>query len=115
MNKYDVVFHVDMPDGSLNVACSNAANYAQALPEETFSMVLVVNAKAVTQLTKGNTALLPALEKAHGLGLAIRVCRNALNATGTDAAELFPQCEVIPAGIVEIVNLQREGYAYIKP
>lgn len=115
MSRYDVVFHVDKTDGSLHVACNNAVNYAAALPGETFAMALVVNAKAVTQLTRDNAELLPALEKAHGAGLCIRVCRNALNATGTDAAALFPQCKVVPAGILEIVNLQREGYAYIKP
>ena len=115
MSKYDVVFHVDKADGSLNVAFSNAANYAAALPGESFAMVLVVNSKAVTQLTRGNADILPGLEKAHGLGLAVRVCQNALNATGTAPESLFPQCVVVPAGIVELVNLQREGYAYIKP
>lgn len=115
MSRYNVVFHVDKADGSLGVAFNNAGNYAQALPGETFAMVLVVNSAAVAQLKRDNAELLPKLEKAHGLGLSIRVCRNALNAAGTDAESLFPQCSVVPAGIVEIVNLQREGYAYIKP
>ena len=115
MNRYDLVLHVDKTDGSLSIAFNNAINYAQALHGETYRMALVANAKAVTQLTRDNVAIEELLEKACAAGLEIRVCRNALKANGLELDDLFPQCVVVPAGVVEIVNLQREGYAYIKP
>lgn len=114
MSKYDLVLHVDKTDGSLGIAMSNAINYAKALTTEQYEMVLVVNSQAVTQMTRGN-GIVPALEKACAAGLAVRICRNALEATGTKESDLLPQCVVVPAGLVEIVDLQRRGFAYVKP
>ena len=115
MSMYDVVFHVDKTDGSLNIALTNAVNYAKALPGESFSMVLVVNSRAVTQLAGDTPDVWKALNDATRLGLSVRVCNNALEATGTSPRDLYPQAVVVPAGIVELVDLQRKGYAYIKP
>lgn len=115
MNKYDLLLHVDKTDNSLEIAFSNAVNYANALRDEVFTMILVANSHAVTRLTKDNTAIKNALEQACGQGLSVYVCNNALNSTGTRAEDLFPQCRVVPAGLVEIVRLQREGFAYVKP
>lgn len=115
MSKYDLLLHVDKPDNSINIAFTNVVNYAKALPGESYRMVLVVNSKAVTLLKKSNVEVKAGLEAAVAAGLDVRVCRNALESTGTDAAELYPQCRVIPAGMVELVNLQREGFAYVKP
>lgn len=115
MGKYDLVMHVNRTDGSLAIALGNAVNYAKALLTETFTMVLVVNGGAVAQLTADNRDMGGPVERAHGLGLDIRVCNHALQAAGIDPAGLFPQCVVVPAGIVELVRLQEEGYAYVKP
>jgi hypothetical protein len=43
------------------------------------------------------------------------VCNNALSMSGINPAELLDLCEVIPAGIVELIRLQHEGFAYVKP
>jgi len=115
MSRYNIVLHVDKPDGSLAIAFTNAVNYAKALPEEDFSMILVVNSRAVTQLVRSNAEIGAVLEDASSHGLSIFVCNNALESTGTDPSHLYPQCRVVPAGIVAIVDLQRKGYAYIKP
>jgi uncharacterized protein len=41
--------------------------------------------------------------------------RNALAKQSLAAADLVEGCEIIPAGIVELIRLQQEGFAYIKP
>lgn len=115
MSHYDMVLHVDKTDGALDISLTNAVNYASALAKESFHMVLVVNSRAVTLLVRANEGLAPKLQAACGAGLDIRVCNNALQSTGTKAEDLYPQCTVVPAGLVEIVDLQRNGYAYIKP
>ena len=48
-------------------------------------------------------------------GLKLRLCKNALDANKMTAADLWPGCEVVPAGLVEIVELQNKGFAYIRP
>lgn len=114
MSRYDLALHVSKADGSLAVALRNAINYSQALPDGGYHMVLVVNAAAVRQLAADNTEVRDALEKACAQGLSVRVCNNALREQGVRPESLFPQCEVVPAGVVEIVNLQQDGYSYIK-
>lgn len=116
MGKYDLLLHVDKADGSINTALNNAVNYANALPGESFDMVLVVNAKAAGQMVRGAEGVnAEKMDKALAAGLKIKVCRNALNEHNIDPASLYPFCEVVPAGLVELVERQRAGYAYIKP
>ena len=47
--------------------------------------------------------------------LVLLLCANALADNKIDHADIWPGCDVVPAGLVEIVRLQREGFAYIKP
>ncbi len=48
-------------------------------------------------------------------GASILVCGNALKAYNMDNSELWPNVEVVSSGIVEIVRLQDDGMAYVKP
>lgn len=115
MNTFDLVLHVDAADNSLALALHNYMNYAAALAEEPFKAVLVANSAAVRLLKAENKALENAVAQAVSHGLDLRVCRNALNDNGIRPEELFPQCVVVPAGLVEVVRLQNEGFAYVKP
>lgn len=116
MGKYDLILHVDKPDGSINIAFNNAVNYVKALPGEHFEMILLLNSKAAGLMARGAEGVnAEKLENALAAGLKIKVCRNALNEHHIDAASLHPACEIVPAGMVEIVERQRAGYAYVKP
>ena len=48
-------------------------------------------------------------------GASVMVCGNALKAYEMDNSELWPDIEVVSNGIVEIVRLQNDGMAYVKP
>lgn len=112
---YNIVFHVDSPSPDiLALALSNAQNYKAALPNENFTMVLVVNGPAVTQVTTPSP-LLDQFAPLHQQGLSLRVCNNALNKFNISPAQLWPNAQVIPAGVVEIAELQQQGYSYVKP
>ena len=43
------------------------------------------------------------------------MCRNALANNQIRKEDLIDVCETVPAGILEIIDLQRIGFAYIKP
>ncbi|WP_446424435.1 DsrE family protein [Mailhella sp.] len=112
---YDLLIHVDDNDPKrLNLAFNNYANYIAAVDEE-FHVVMVVNGPAVQLLKKENAEQAERGAKLMDSGLAIRVCNNALKAFGVDPAELWEGVEIVPAAIVEIVKLQREGFAYLRP
>ena len=111
---YDIVFHLDKDQDELNIALSNIANYLKALDKEHFTAVLLVNGPAIKLMVKDadNGAKLTAL---GDLGLEVRVCNNALTHFGIAPADLCPCCRIVPAGVVELVDLQRQGFAYVKP
>ena len=112
---YDLIVHVDDNDPKrLNLAFNNVANYSAAIEEE-FRVVMVTNGPAVQLFTKEHAELAARGAQLMVAGLTIRACKNALKAFNIDPADLWEGVEVTDAGIVEVVKLQREGYAYIRP
>ena len=112
--QYDVVFHLDQGQPELNIAISNITNYFKALPDEQFTAVLLVNGPGAQLMVKES----PNCQKLQELcdkGLQLLVCNNAINHFGISPESLCPACRIVPAGIVELVDLQRKGFVYIKP
>ena len=113
---YDLIIHVDDNDkGRLNLAFNNVANYKAGLPGEKFSIVMVANGPAIQLSTRENAELAERGKQLKAEGHSIRLCNNALKAFNVPVSELWEGCEVVPAGVVEIVKLQREGFAYLRP
>lgn len=112
---YDVVLHIDSGEESrFRLVARNCRNYLNALPEEKFELVVVANAAAVTLFT-GHDELRELAEPLMADGIRFKLCANALAEHDIDPVSLWPGCLVVPAGLAEIVKLQRSGYAYIKP
>lgn len=113
---FDLVLHVDSNDAAiLRMALRNAANYRAALPDETFRLCLVANAAAVHLFTREHEVFEKEARGLHEAGMRFAICQNALNEQNVARERLWDFCEVVPAGLVEIVRLQRLGFAYIKP
>ena len=78
--------------------------------------MVLLNGPAVA-LMAGDDALLFA-ERVQGLavqGVRFQVCANALRRFEVSREGLMAECQVIPAGIVGLIDLQNQGFAYIKP
>lgn len=111
---YDVVFHFDKGNEELNITISNIKKYFEALSEHKFTACLVVNGPGIKLLGKDDPHAQKLTELAD-LGLEIKVCQNAMNHFQIKPEWLLPSGKIIPAGLLEIIDLQRKGYAYIKP
>ena len=48
-------------------------------------------------------------------GVKFVACNNALNIFDIKKENVIHFVGIVPAGVVELVKKQREGYAYIKP
>lgn len=113
---YDLCLHIDSREPSmLKLVLKNAANYIKGLPGERFQLVVVANGPAVTQFSKSNEEFRALAAPLQDQGLRILLCANALADNSMTNEDIWPGCDVVPAGLVEIVRLQREGFAYIKP
>lgn len=113
---YDLVLHIDSGENAkMNLILRNAANYLNALPGEKFELAIAANGPGVRHFTMASNEFEEKLKELSQKGVKFRVCANALADNGIAKDKLWPFCEVVPAGLVEIVRLQRAGYAYIKP
>lgn len=116
---YDVCLHLDAKDPAiLGLVLRNAENYLKGLPGESFRLDVVANGGGATLFAAEGPDFAELKARAAALmkaGVRFKVCANALAENGIAHERLWPGCQVVPAGLVEIVRLQREGFAYIKP
>jgi len=114
---YKAVFHMDMNDESLiNLGLNNITNLLMAIPEHDHELVMLLNGPAVSLMDWDNClGFLERIKDLHGKGVRFQVCKNALEKFEVSPDNLIPECEIIPAGIVALIDLQNDGYSYIKP
>ncbi len=115
--KAKVVFHIDWEkEENLIMALNNISNLLKAVPSEEASVCLLANG-AAAKLFRRERAFqyAPDIQSLSKKGVRFLVCSNSLNNFGISQEELVESCDIIPAGIVELIRLQAEGYAYIKP
>ena len=112
-----VVFHLDSDqEPLLTLSLENIKNLFKEIGPQHCQVAVVANAKAVTLFRKDRVGTHASdMEELHRLGVHFKACRNAMaknNVAQTDLCEII---EVVPAGILELIDLQAKGFAYIKP
>ena len=116
---YDLCLHLDAKDPAiLGLVLRNAENYLNGLPGESFQLDVVANGGGATLFAADGPEFDDLKAKTAALmqrGVRFKVCANALAEHGIAHERLWPGCQVVPAGLVEVVRLQRGGFAYIKP
>lgn len=115
--KTKVVFHLDWDEEKrLIMALNNITNLLKEFPLTETAIRLVANGSAVSLFHRDHAdAYGSRVEELFNKGVRFLMCNNSLTNLNIDPGELLDGCEVIKAGIVELINLQTEGYAYIKP
>jgi uncharacterized protein len=115
--KCKVAFHLDWDqEERLVLALENIKNLFKEVGPQQCRVSVVANGKAVNLFRKDKVGERASdMAELHKLGVSFKMCRNALAKNRIANTDLFEVCEIVPAGILELINLQREGFAYIKP
>lgn len=109
-----VCLHIDANDPArLHLALKNARNYLTVVGEA--PVTLLANGPAVNLFVTSLPELEALATELTGKGMRIELCQFAINENKIDTASLWPCCTVVPAGMVALVEMQRKGYAYVKP
>lgn len=110
-----IVFHV--PEAARSVAClNNVRNYLQLADNEDVQVNVVFNGDAVKTLLSSEEiaqrwqALLA--ESAH---VRLQVCHNSLNGFAIVPEQLIAAVEVVPVAVLALVQLQQQGWFYLRP
>ncbi|MBF8808602.1 MAG: DsrE family protein [Enterococcus lacertideformus] len=101
-----VVFHINELTKWLE-AKSNVKNLLKLVPDAT--IIVSVNGQGI----KGY--LDPLNAEFLDSKITFHACANALRGRGIAKEALPSHVVVVPAGVLDIIELQEKGYAYIKP
>ncbi|NVK62862.1 MAG: DsrE family protein [Rhodobacteraceae bacterium] len=119
---HHVAIHVDQNDPhTLNMALNNAQNLASYYEQQGDEVVIemVAYGPGLHMLVDGKSPVKDRIETMSlELPITFSACANTIagmeKRTG-EAVTLLDEAEVVPSGVVRLIELQEEGYAYIRP
>ena len=114
---YKAVFHVDQNEEPvMNLALTNVLNLLKAVTDQDYDLVVLFNGPGVKLVSGDCTAANHEFIKdLVARRVRFQVCQNALKRFEIAKENVIEECEIIPAGIVALIDLQKDGFAYIKP
>ena len=115
MRKWQLVFHIDQVN-TWALVLGNVHNFlADIAAEDEAAIAVVANGSAVTVWRDGQAEIRQGIQDAAHGGAVFYFCRNALRGNDIKEESLPDYVQTVSAGITKIVDLQEQGYAYIKP
>ncbi|OGB00521.1 MAG: hypothetical protein A3E25_08220 [Burkholderiales bacterium RIFCSPHIGHO2_12_FULL_69_20] len=112
---HKVVFQVsDAEPAKWNLALNNARNVQADLGADQTTIEIVVYGPGIGMLKMDSPAGSRVAE-AMGKGVEIVACENTMRAMKLGREDMLPQIGYVPAGVVEIMARQKQGYAYVRP
>jgi len=107
------VFHVTNKDPLMwNQSLNNAANYQRAMGKDKVLIEIVVNGPAIKML-QAESEVEPRVTAALTDGVKIVACEQTMKALKLTKKDMIPGIGYVPGGIVEVIDRQREGWAYV--
>lgn len=110
-----VVFQVSAGDPKTwNLTLNNAKNVQQELGSSNVDVEIVVYGPGIGML-KFDSVVANRIDEAAGDGVRIVACENTMKAQKLTRDDMLASAGFVPAGVVELMKKQKEGYAYIRP
>lgn len=110
-----VIFQVSDGDaGKWNLTLNNARNVQHELGADKVSVEMVAFGPGIGML-KADAVISNRVIEAIQSGVQIVACENTMKSLKLTKADMNPVISYVPAGVVEIMKRQGEGWAYIKP
>ena len=97
-----------------NLALNNAKNIQEDLGKSNVQIEIVAYGPGINML-KFDSEVGNRLIEAAKNGVLIAACANTMKAQKLTPDDMHPAAKIVPAGVVEIIRREREGYAYIRP
>jgi len=113
--KAKVVFQVSDGDtAKWNLALNNAKNVQQELGADKVDIEIVAYGPGIGML-KADAPVGNRVTEATQSGMKIVACENTMKGQRLTKADMNAAIGYVPAGVVEIMKRQGEGWAYIRP
>ena len=113
-----VVMQVDGDNtATWNLALNNAQNLLNYFGQEKLRIVIVAFGPGLKMLLK-DSVVAKRIASQNSEGVEFDACHNTMEAMAKKSGHLpvlVPDAVVVPAGVVRIMQLEKAGFAYIKP
>ena len=97
-----------------HLALNNAKNVQTELGQDKVDIEIVAYGPGIGML-KADSEVAARVEEAVGSGMRIVACENTMTNQKLSRSDMNPFIEYVRAGVVEIMEKQRQGYAYVRP
>lgn len=116
MKEIKVIFHIDELI-KWKLLLKNVKNLLHTIDIERCNIEVLANSEAVKFyiVNEDLTAEITAMKELNSKRVKFVACNNALNSYKIKKEDLLDFVDIVPVGILELINKQEEGYAYIKP
>ena len=113
--KEKVVFQVsDADPKKWNLTLNNAKNVQADLGRDRTEVEIVAYGPGIGMLT-ADSEVGNRIEEALASGVRVVACENTMKAQKLKRDDMLKGVGFVPAGVVELMKKQQEGYAYIRP
>jgi hypothetical protein len=113
--KNRVVLQVsDADSASWNQTLNVARNIQTAYGKENVAVEVVVFGNGIG-LATFDSPLAGRLDDTIAAGVQVAVCENTMKARKLKREDMNAKAAFVPAGVVELIQKQQEGWAYIRP
>jgi intracellular sulfur oxidation DsrE/DsrF family protein len=97
-----------------NLALNNAKNLQADLGAGNVDVEIVAYGPGINML-KADSAVAGRVGEALGAGVAIVACENTMRGQKLAKEDMLPKVGYVNAGVVELMQKQQQGWAYIRP
>lgn len=104
----------DNDEGKWNLALNNAKNLQSAYGKDKVDIEIVVYGPGIGMLKAESTAG-NRIADAGANGVKVVACENTMKAQKLARADMLEGIGYVPGGVVEIMERQKQGWAYIRP
>ena len=112
---HKVVFQVsDADPAKWNLALNNARNVQEDLGKDKVAIEIVAYGPGIGMLKMDSVAG-PRIAEAMDSGIVVVACENTMRNQKIGRDDMLPKLGYVMAGVVELMQKQKEGWAYIRP
>lgn len=112
---HKVVFQVsDADPAKWNLTLNNARNVQQDLGRERVAIEIVAYGPGIGMLKMDSVAG-ARITDALSSGISVVACENTMTNQKITRDEMLPKIGYVGAGVVQLMQRQKEGYAYVRP
>jgi len=112
---HKVVLQVsDADPAKWNLALNNAKNVQQDLGADKVAIEIVVYGPGIGMLKLDSVAG-ARVGESMASGMSVVACENTMRNLKITRDDMLPKISYVPAGVVQLMARQKQGYAYIRP